>query len=74
MWSRRDAHALRTGHKRRGSDGGDAESRQGGPAPTLVRSIVTETNASPEFFAQNQTHVDLDAALTQVSSLIQIGR
>jgi len=38
---------------------------------TLVRSIVTETNVSPVIFAGNETHVDLDAAHPQVSSLIQ---
>jgi hypothetical protein len=34
-------------------------------------SIVTETNVSPEIFAKNQTHVDLDAAHPQFSSLSQ---
>jgi hypothetical protein len=35
-------------------------------------SIVTETNVSPEIFAKNQTHVDLDAAPLQFISLSQL--
>jgi hypothetical protein len=45
--------------------------RQGSPVSLLSASIVTETNVSPVFFAANQTHVDLDAAHAQVSSLTQ---
>jgi hypothetical protein len=36
--------------------------RQDGLVSTLARSLVTETNVSPVFFAQIQTQVDLDAS------------
>jgi hypothetical protein len=41
--------------------GGDAASATGGRGVDRGASIVTETNVSPEFFAENQTHVDFDA-------------
>jgi hypothetical protein len=40
---------------------------------TLAASIVTETNASPEFFAQIETQVDLDASCLSGQPLKPVG-
>jgi hypothetical protein len=51
--------------------GGNAASPTGRRSIDPGASIVTETNVSPEIFAENQPHVDLDADLSQVSSPCQ---
>jgi hypothetical protein len=71
MWSRRDAHALRTGHRHPRHAGGNAASPTGQPSADPSASIVIESNVSPALSAANQTQVHLDAGQSQVSSLIQ---
>jgi hypothetical protein len=50
---------------------GNAASPTGLPGVDPGAPIVTETNASPVFFAEIQTQVDLDASHPQISGLSQ---
>jgi hypothetical protein len=63
-----------TGLIRETRPGGNAASPTERPGLDPGASLVTETNLSPVFFAQIQTHVDLDASPLQVSGLSSVSR